>query len=116
MRAASHAPPSAWASPKSTVSRRVAAPEAQLGERLLLRTTRKLTVTDFGRAVLSPPVAAWTAFAGRRLIPVRTRALLDALVANFQGPECHAVEIEVQKTRNAAQHEDRRALQERYEC
>src|SRR5438045_5945684 len=38
--------------PKSTVSRRVAALESQLGERLLLRTTRKLTVTDFGRAVL----------------------------------------------------------------
>jgi DNA-binding transcriptional LysR family regulator len=38
--------------PKSTVSRRVAALEAQLGERLLLRTTRKLTVTDFGVAVL----------------------------------------------------------------
>jgi DNA-binding transcriptional LysR family regulator len=38
--------------PKSTVSRRVAALEGQLGERLLLRTTRKLTVTDFGRAVL----------------------------------------------------------------
>lgn len=38
--------------PKSTVSRRVAALEAQLGERLLLRTTRKLAVTDFGRSVL----------------------------------------------------------------
>jgi DNA-binding transcriptional LysR family regulator len=38
--------------PKSTVSRRVAALEAELGERLLLRTTRKLTVTDFGMAVL----------------------------------------------------------------
>jgi DNA-binding transcriptional LysR family regulator len=34
------------------VSRRVAALEAQLGERLLLRTTRKLTVTDFGHGVL----------------------------------------------------------------
>jgi DNA-binding transcriptional LysR family regulator len=38
--------------PKSTVSRRIAALESQLGERLLLRTTRKLSVTDFGRAVL----------------------------------------------------------------
>src|SRR4051794_7149230 len=38
--------------PKSTVSRRVAALEGLLGERLLLRTTRKLTVTDFGHAVL----------------------------------------------------------------
>ena len=39
--------------PKSTVSRRVAALEAQLGERLLLRTTRKLSLTEFGRAVLA---------------------------------------------------------------
>lgn len=39
--------------PKSSVSRRVAGLEAQLGERLLLRTTRKLTLTDFGHTVLA---------------------------------------------------------------
>lgn len=38
--------------PKSTVSRRVSALEHRLGERLLLRTTRKLTITEFGHSVL----------------------------------------------------------------
>ncbi|MFZ6675882.1 LysR family transcriptional regulator [Undibacterium sp. Xuan67W] len=38
--------------PKSTLSRRITELESQLGERLLLRTTRKLSVTDFGHAVL----------------------------------------------------------------
>jgi DNA-binding transcriptional LysR family regulator len=38
--------------PKSTVSRRIAALETALGERLLLRTTRKLHVTDLGVSML----------------------------------------------------------------
>lgn len=38
--------------PKSTVSRRVAELEQQLGERLFARSTRKLALTDFGRGVL----------------------------------------------------------------
>jgi DNA-binding transcriptional LysR family regulator len=38
--------------PKSTVSRRIAGLESELGERLLLRTTRKLAITDFGHSVL----------------------------------------------------------------
>lgn len=38
--------------PKATVSRRVIVLEAALGERLLLRTTRKIAITEFGRGVL----------------------------------------------------------------
>ena len=38
--------------PKSTVSRRVAALERLMGERLLLRTTRRQTLTEFGLQLL----------------------------------------------------------------
>lgn len=38
--------------PKSTVSRRIAALERRLGERLVQRSTRKLTITEFGSNVL----------------------------------------------------------------
>lgn len=38
--------------PKSTVSRRIAFLEEQLGERLMLRTTRRLALTEFGLQLL----------------------------------------------------------------
>lgn len=38
--------------PKSTVSRRIAGLERRLGEKLLQRSTRRLTLTDFGAGVL----------------------------------------------------------------
>lgn len=38
--------------PKATVSRRLANLEALLGQRLLIRTTRRLTLTDFGQEFL----------------------------------------------------------------
>jgi DNA-binding transcriptional LysR family regulator len=77
--------------PKSTVSRRVAALETQLGERLLLRTTRKLTVTDFGVAVLEhahhvvEDVAAAASLAhNRQLTPSgRLRVTMPGDMANL---------------------------------
>lgn len=38
--------------PKSTVSRRIALLESQVGERLLVRTTRRQTLTEFGQLLL----------------------------------------------------------------
>jgi len=38
--------------PKSTLSRRITALEATLGERLLTRSTRRLTITEFGEGIL----------------------------------------------------------------
>lgn len=38
--------------PKSTISRRIAALEARIGQRLLTRTTRRLVVTEFGERLL----------------------------------------------------------------
>lgn len=42
----------------------------------------------------APPVPAWAVFPGRRLMPARTRAFLDALEAKFSGPECRAIEAD----------------------
>lgn len=47
----------------------------------------------------APPVSAWAVFPGRRLMPARTRALLDALSAKFTGEECQAVEAGIKKTK-----------------
>ncbi len=76
--------------PKSTVSRRLAALEDRLGERLLLRTTRKLALTDFGRNVLeharrvADEVAAAASLADHRLAEPsgRLRVSMPADVAN----------------------------------
>jgi len=62
--------------PLSTVSRRITELEKQLGERLLLRNTRKLTVTELGLALLEharqvreSAEAAATLAANRKLEP-----------------------------------------------
>jgi DNA-binding transcriptional LysR family regulator len=47
-----------------------------------------------------PPVSAWAVFPGRRLMPARTRVFLDALAALFTGPQCQAVEADVQQHRS----------------
>lgn len=58
--------------PKSTVSRRLALLEQRVGERLLLRTTRRQTLTEFGQQLLehaqqvAAEVAAVTALSAHR--------------------------------------------------
>ena len=60
--------------PKSTISRRISLLEQRLGERLLTRTTRRLTMTDFGQNILeyarrmAEESAAVTAFAQHRKV------------------------------------------------
>ena len=46
-----------------------------------------------------PPVSASAVFPGRRLMPARTRVFIDALVAQFTGPECKGIEANVRKTK-----------------
>ncbi|MDQ7989872.1 MAG: LysR family transcriptional regulator [Candidatus Dactylopiibacterium sp.] len=65
--------------PKSTVSRRIAALESRLGERLITRSTRRLLLTDFGRGILEharrlqEEAEAAAAFAQHRQAAVRGR-------------------------------------------
>ena len=60
--------------PKSTISRRISLLEQRLGERLITRTTRRLTMTDFGQTILdyarrmAEESAAVTAFAQHRKV------------------------------------------------
>jgi len=48
-----------------------------------------------------PPVAAWAVFPGRRLMPARTRVLLDTLEAEFSGPRCQAKEQALRQFKRA---------------
>ncbi|MEN3112880.1 LysR substrate-binding domain-containing protein [Uliginosibacterium paludis] len=63
--------------PKSTVSRRLAALEASLGERLITRSTRRLLITEFGQGILEharrlqEEAEAAAAFAQHRQAAVR---------------------------------------------
>jgi DNA-binding transcriptional LysR family regulator len=99
--------------PKSTVSRRISALEAALGERLLQRTTRKLVVTEFGQQLLGPAreivseteqaVALAESSRGRvtgRLrvsMPTDLSAVLSATVARFV-TDHPAVQLELDLT------------------
>ncbi len=77
--------------PKSTVSRRISALEEQLGERLLVRTTRQMQLTDFGRALLEHAQqvvqevsAAWALSEQRKLEPSgRLRVSIPSDFANL---------------------------------
>ena len=62
--------------PKSTVSRRITALEEQLGERLFVRTTRRMTLTEFGEQLLehaqqitAEVQAAWALSEQRKVQP-----------------------------------------------
>lgn len=64
------------ARPKSTVSRRISLLEEQLGERLFLRTTRRMILTEFGEQLLDHALqmqaevqAVWALSEGRKAQP-----------------------------------------------
>jgi len=61
--------------PKSTVSRRLAELERRLGERLMLRTTRKLALTEFGQNVLDHARQVATEVEGTLALALHRQAL-----------------------------------------
>ena len=84
--------------PKSTVSRRLASLEQRLGERLLLRTTRRQTLTEFGEQLLeharqvATEVAAVAALSAHRQAEPsgRLRVSMPSDFANLMLPEALA--------------------------
>ena len=77
--------------PKSTVSRRITLLEEQLGERLLVRTTRRMTLTEFGEQLLehaqqvaAEVQAAWALSEQRKVRPSgRLRVSMPSDFANL---------------------------------
>lgn len=49
-----------------------------------------------------PSTDAWAVFPGRRLMPARTRVLLDDMQAVLSGPQCQAEEAQIEKTLHLA--------------
>lgn len=97
--------------PKATLSRRIAALEGILGERLFLRTTRHLTITEFGSGILEharrlqEEAEAITAYAQYRQAAPRGRLrvtmpsdfaewILGPLILQFTA-ECPEVKLEL---------------------
>lgn len=77
--------------PKSTISRRISALEEQLNERLFVRTTRQMHLTDFGHALLEHAQqvahevsAAWALSEQRKQVPSgRLRVSIPGDFANL---------------------------------
>jgi DNA-binding transcriptional LysR family regulator len=89
--------------PKSTVSRRISALETALGERLLTRGARALTLTPFGEGILRlgqrmlEDATAWAVTMGRRLLPLHSRLFIDQLRDSLSpgvGPEDTAIDAD----------------------
>ncbi|MFX6218333.1 hypothetical protein ABTF55_21270, partial [Acinetobacter baumannii] len=47
-------------------------------------------------------VNVWAVFPGRRLMPARTRAFLDALQSEFEGSRCEKIRTQIKTTKAGA--------------